>query len=155
MSMRPICTLDVNSTRLPRPCRGFYWSKAKIYDIIAQMQTFDVNLRLGGHEYRARLEDKPATRKLKSGCPWRLTLDDLDRVAKFCYLDGLQLPTDARRPENIKTGQLYLFEENCLVLFIEDCRTTYRYTYLGEILNPEKLRSYAGYHQTELEIRAI
>jgi len=117
------------------------------------MQTFDLEIRVGGHQYLARMEDNPATRKLKSGLPWQLEMNDLDRIGKFCYLPDIQLPTDARTPTQIKPGQLYLFENNCLVLFIENCRTSYRYTYLGEIINPQNLRGYAGYHQCLLELR--
>ncbi|MBQ6449561.1 hypothetical protein IJJ08_01500 [bacterium] len=116
------------------------------------MQTFDLRVRLGGHEYLGRFEDNPTTRKLKSGCPWRLELADQDRLAKFCLLEGVKLPTDARRPEQITPGQFYLYEDNCLVLFYQPARTSYRYTYLGELLDPAKLIDYIGYHQTTLEL---
>ncbi len=117
------------------------------------MNTFDLELRVGGHEYLARFEDNPASRKLKSGVPWKLEMADLDRLEKYCYLEDVTFPTDARRPDIIKAGQLYLFEENCLVLFLEDCRSTYRYTYLGEIIDPVKLKDYAGTSQCIVEIR--
>jgi len=120
------------------------------------MQTFDLLVRVGGHEYRSTWEDKPTTRKLKSGCPWKLQLADLDHIGKFCYLEeGINLPTDARQPAQIRAGQFYLYEDRCLILFTADCRTTYRYTYLGEILEPTNLVGYAGRSNVDLEIRPL
>ena len=82
---------------------------------------------------------------------------DLDRVEKYFFFADKQapLPTDPRERKLIEAGEMLLFGENCLQLFYQPVRSTYRYTTIGKLIEPKNLEHYVGRNQVEVEIRDL
>ena len=47
-------------------------------------------------------------------------------------------------PDSIKSGDLKLFGDDCLVVFYESFSTSYSYTDIGQIDNPDGLKDALG-----------
>ena len=72
-----------------------------------------------------------------------LSMRELNGNEKYADLEG-SLPTDARRPEQIRTGDLMLYGSACLVLFYQDFSTVYSYTPIGHVVNADGLADALG-----------
>ena len=55
------------------------------------------------------------------------------------------LPADASLPGTIRTGDLMLWGNDCIVLFYKTFTSSYRYTPIGKINNPSGLAEALGY----------
>lgn len=102
-----------------------------------------LTIRVGEREYSAVLYDNETTRALAAKFPMTVIMDEMNGNEKYHYLSG-SLPTDTKSVGSIRTGDLMLYGSNCLVLFYEDFRTSYRYTRLGYVENPEGLAGALG-----------
>ena len=49
------------------------------------------------------------------------------------------MPASPKNMTEIKTGDLMLFSDDYLVLFYKDFKTSYRYTPIGRLRNPQNL----------------
>ena len=102
-----------------------------------------VAISVGNQTFTATLYDNPTAKALLERLPMTLRMSELNGNEKYFYLDGT-LPTDASKPAGIHAGDLMLYGNNCLVLFYESFSTSYSYTPLGRIENPEGLASALG-----------
>ena len=66
-----------------------------------------------------------------------LDMEELHGNEKFYYLDE-ELPSNSENIGSIKTGDIMLFDSDCLVLFFEDFSTSYSYTRIGHIDEEEE-----------------
>lgn len=102
-----------------------------------------VNISVGGRVFPAKLYDHAASRELVSRMPMELDMSELHGNEKYYYLpEGL--PTDSENPGSIHTGDLMLYGSDCLVLFYEDFQSSFSYTRLGYLENPEELSEIVG-----------
>lgn len=88
--------------------------------------------------YEAVLYDNASVREFINLLPMTVTMKELNGNEKYCYLEE-GITRNSSIPNEIHTGDLMLFGEDCLVLFYEDFTTSYSYTKLGYIENPEGL----------------
>lgn len=102
-----------------------------------------VTISVGGNAFTATLYDNPAAKAFLELLPLTLDMRELNGNEKYFYLEQT-FPTDASRPSGIHAGDLMLYGNNCLVLFYESFSTSYSYTTLGRIDNPEGLASALG-----------
>lgn len=102
-----------------------------------------LNLTVNGQTFSATLADTPAARALLAQLPLSVTMQELNGNEKYYNLPE-SLPTDAQRPGSIQAGDLMLYGTDCLVLFYEDFSTSYSYTRLGALDNPEGLAQAVG-----------
>lgn len=104
---------------------------------------FLIQIQVGGRTFNATLIDNPSTRVLVKKFPMAIVMNDLYSNEKyFCSLDSL--PTKQERIGNIKTGDIFLYGTDCLVIFYENFKTSYSYTKLGQIDNPSGLKEVLG-----------
>ena len=90
-------------------------------------------------EFTAELYDNAAAKELYARLPINIDMSDMPHE-KYCYLD-FSLPVSEERPRNIRTGDIMLWGNNCLVLFYEDFTTSYSYTRIGKIVDVDGLIS--------------
>ena len=70
-------------------------------------------------------------------------MQELNGNEKYSYLSQT-LSTNASCPDSIHTGDLMLFGSDCLVLFYKDFSTSYSYTPIGKLDNPQGLSAALG-----------
>lgn len=102
-----------------------------------------VTISANGRQFEANLLNNASTQALLAQMPMTVTMDEMNGNEKYYYLSSA-LPTDTGSIGSIHTGDLMLFGSDCLVLFYEDFRTSYRYTRLGTVSNPEELSEALG-----------
>ena len=101
-------------------------------------------------EFEATLEDSRTTRALLEMLPLEIVMEDLHHNEKFFYLEE-RLPTDPVEVRQIESGDIMLFDDNCLVIFYNRHKTSYRYTRLGVIDDPRELQTAVG--QGEVKVK--
>lgn len=103
----------------------------------------NITIRMGGRSFTATLEDNPTARAFAAMLPMTVTMNEMNGNEKYYYLPD-NLPTDSKRPETIRNGDLMLYGSNCLVLFYETFSSSYSYTRLGKVDNPSGLSEALG-----------
>ena len=102
-----------------------------------------MKITIGSAVFRATLYDNPSVTQLKQRLPLTVTMADLNSNEKYYTLtEGL--PTGASYTGTIQNGDLMLYGSNTLVLFYKSFSTSYRYTRLGRIDDPEGLAAALG-----------
>ena len=102
-----------------------------------------IEIVVGSKTFTATLYDNEAAKALVERLPLTLNMSELNGNEKYYYLDS-NFPTNSSRPSGIKTGDIMLYGNNCLVLFYESFSTSYSYTPLGHIDDPEGLAAALG-----------
>ena len=109
-----------------------------------------LKLRINGKEFTATLYDTQAARALLEKLPMTLIMQELNGNEKYNYLP-FALPTSNESVGNIKTGDIMLWGDNCLVLFYENFSTSYSYTKIGYIENPTNFSEALGLDDVAVE----
>ena len=102
-----------------------------------------VRATLNGVEMTIELEDNPAAEALLELLPLSVELSDLNGNEKYVYLDTT-LPVEPASPGTVEVGDVMLFGDSCLVVFYESFATSYRYTRLGRVTEPDALAAVAA-----------
>lgn len=102
-----------------------------------------MKITIGSTVFIAILFDNPAVATLKQRLPLTVTMVELNSNEKYCDLPDA-LPTNASKPGTIRNGDLMLYGSRTIVLFYKTFSTSYPYTPLGRIDNPEGLAAALG-----------
>lgn len=95
-------------------------------------------LLIDNKEYSITLEDNETVDSLINNMPLDLSMSNLNGNEFYSYLD-FTLPTNSSNPGKINKGDIYLYGNNCLVIFYESFNTSYSYTKIGKLDNIEVL----------------
>lgn len=110
---------------------------------ISNTDTMKLKITVGNHVFTATLLDNTTTAAFIAKLPLTLKMNELNGNEKYGDLAG-KLPTNAANPGTIKSGDLMLYGTNILVLFYKTFPTSFSYTRLGNIDNPEGLSDALG-----------
>jgi hypothetical protein len=102
-----------------------------------------MRIKIGTKTFPATLYDNATAAAFKSLLPMTVTMVDLNGNEKYFDLSG-NLPTNASNPRTIQSGDLMMYGSNTLVLFYKTFPTSYSYTKLGRINDPEGLAAAVG-----------
>ncbi len=100
-------------------------------------------LLIDNKEYSITLEDNETVDALIKNMPLNLSMSNLNGNEFYTYLD-FTLPTNSSNPGNINKGDIYLYGNNCLVIFYESFNTSYSYTKIGKLDDIEALDNIKG-----------
>lgn len=102
-----------------------------------------IEIIIGEQAFSAALYENETADAFLRLLPMTLDMNELNGNEKYCNLSE-ELPTNASRPAKIHTGDLMLYGSGCLVLFYEDFETSYSYTPIGRIDDPDGLSAALG-----------
>ena len=111
-----------------------------------------ITLSINGNSFDVELEQNDTTDKLLKLLPLEITMNDLNNNEKYYYLDE-KLPTNPYSPKTIETGDVMLYEDDCLVIFYDTFKTSYSYTRIGKINNISNLRAILENGKISIELR--
>ena len=103
----------------------------------------EITIRINDKSYIVRMDINNAAQEFARSTPFELPMVELNGNEKY-YRGADTLVTDAHRVARIKTGDLMLYEDNCIVLFYKDFETDYSYTRLGWVYDAEDLAETLG-----------
>ena len=95
-------------------------------------------LLIDNKEYSITLEDNETVDALVNNMPLKLVMSNLNGNEFYSYLD-YNLPTNSYNPSKINKGDIYLYGNDCLVIFYESFNTSYNYTKIGKLDDIEVL----------------
>jgi len=100
-------------------------------------------MTVGERRFAITLDDNAAARAFAKLLPLTLDMAELNGNEKTVSLPDA-LPTNARRPETIRNGDLMLYGSNTLVVFYLTFDSAYSYTRLGRVDDPTGLTQALG-----------
>lgn len=101
-----------------------------------------IQITIGNQTFTAELEENDAAKALMNELPLTLDMNELNGNEKYAY--GVTLPSQAEAVASIQSGDLMLYGDDCLVLFYDSFSTSYSYTRIGHIINPDGLADAVG-----------
>ncbi len=105
--------------------------------------TSKMKITIGSSVFTATLYDNPSATAFKGMLPLTINMTELNGNEKYFDLPEI-LPTKASNPKTIQNGDLMLYGSNTLVLFYKTFSTSYSYTKIGKVDNPEDLQTALG-----------
>ena len=100
-------------------------------------------ITVGARRFAFTLADTDAARSFAAQLPLTLRMADLNGNEKDARLPKA-LPTDEVRPGTIRNGDLMLYGSNTLVLFYLGFESSYAYTRIGRVNDPDGLAEALG-----------
>lgn len=102
-----------------------------------------MKITIGTTVFTATLNDNAAATAFKAMLPLTVDMNELNGNEKYYYF-STNLPANASSGDNIKAGDLMLYDNSCLVLFYKNLHTPYHYTRIGRIDNISGLVTAVG-----------
>lgn len=125
--------------------KRIFTAVALLFAVIAQINAEDmkINVIIGDNTFAATIDDTATGRAFYNMLPLTLNMTELNGNEKYCYLDT-SLPTATYRPGTINAGDLLLYGSSCVVLFYETFSSSYSYSRIGALDNPEGIAQAVG-----------
>lgn len=108
---------------------------------------------VNGKKFQAELADTAAAKELAKKLPMTINMKELNGNEKYHYLSS-DLPANENVSGQIKTGDIMLYGSDCLVFFYKNFRTSYQYTRIGKITDPEGFAPALGKGNVQVMIQA-
>ena len=115
----------------------------QVENLIDTPQNREIKIKIANQTFDIVLENNPTTNAFIKTLPLECDMLELNGNEKYFYLSE-SLSTNSSKPKKIQIGDLMLFGDNCLVLFYKNFETSYSYTRLGHIKNPDNLAEIVG-----------
>lgn len=100
-------------------------------------------LIVNGESFEVEFENNPSAEAFKAKLPIELKMSELNGNEKY-YDFGESLPSDDIRPNKIKAGDIMLYSSSYVVVFYKSFSTSYSYTPLGRVKDPQGLAKALG-----------
>ena len=100
-------------------------------------------IKIGDKTFPFTLKDTAAANELKNKLPFKVEMTKLNDNEIY-YQFSQSFTTDMKSVGTINTGDIYLYQNNYLVLFYKTFTTTYSYTEIGKLSTTEGLADAIG-----------
>ena len=117
-----------------------------INNILGEEQYY---IKIKDKEYQIELESSETANQIKSKLPFTISMNNLNGNEVYYYFDE-SFKTNQQSVGTINQGDIYLYQDKCLVLFYKTFTTTYTYTKIGKVINPEGLDTLIGSDNVEV-----
>ncbi|ATD65884.1 cyclophilin-like fold protein [Neisseria weixii] len=104
-----------------------------------------------GQTFDIQLENNPTAQAFAELLPLDLTMRDHLNNEKFAALPNA-LPRQDQTAGYIQTGDIMLYQGGTLVVFYECFTSSYRYTRIGKINNPDQLKQALGRKDVQVKL---
>jgi hypothetical protein len=111
-----------------------------------------IQIQIGDQTFTAELEDNETAAAFREKLPLTLQMQELNGNEKYAY--DVSLPSDAESVGTIQAGDLMLYGDDCLVLFYDSFSTSYSYTRIGHITDPDGLADAVGNGSVQITFSA-
>lgn len=112
----------------------------------------EMKIIINGAEFTAKFSSTKAAEEFKDMLPLTLDMSELNGNEKYFYLDN-SLSAKSENIGQINCGDIMLYGSSCVVLFYESFSTSYAYTRIGHIENPDGLKSAVGSGSVTVEFK--
>lgn len=102
-----------------------------------------IRLKMNGNDYQIELERNSTADELHEILPEEFAMKDLHQNEKYFDLPQT-LPVQAEKVGKIEIGDVLLYRDQTLVIFYQSFETSYSYTRIGRIRQPELLAEQLG-----------
>lgn len=116
--------------------------------------TLSITITVNERTFSATLYDNETAKAFKERLPIVLDMSELNGNEKYYYLPD-SLPRDSSRPSKINNGDIMLYGSDCLVIFYESFSTSYSYTPIGKIDDPDGLAAALGSGSVQVSFNAV
>ena len=117
-----------------------------INNILGEEQYY---IKIKDKEYQIELESSETANQIKSKLPFTISMNNLNGNEVYYYFDE-SFKANQQSVDTINQGDIYLYQDKCLVLFYKTFTTTYTYTKIGKVINPEGLDTLIGSNNVEV-----
>ena len=117
--------------------------ESNLNDEVQEDSMIDINIKIGGSNFSAKLYDNETARQLIKRFPVTYNMSELPGNEKYYYMPD-SLPTDSEKPNTINKGEIMLYGSDCLVVFYDTFPNSYSYTRLGYIEETSGLENAVG-----------
>ncbi len=138
-SVMPAVTSTTTPTESPAPDTG----------TVSDM--YEVTLQVNGKVFLAKLYQTETTKSIMQKLPLSIMMEELNGNEKYYYFSE-SFKAEPQKVSWINAGDLKLYGSSCLVLFYESFSTSYSYTSLGYVENPEELAEALGTGSVRVEL---
>lgn len=111
--------------------------------LIFPMLKNDMKLEINSKKLDVHLEENITAKSFVEKLPIKVNMKDLNGNEKYYYLD-FSLKTNPVKVKQINAGDIMLYGDNCIVIFYKSINTSYSYTKIGSIINPQNLEETLG-----------
>lgn len=107
-------------------------------------------MMIDGNRFEVMAEDNATAHAFAAQLPLTLNMEDLHSNEKYAQLPNA-LPTNASRVNAIHNGDIMLYGSSTLVVFYKNFPSSYSYTRIGRVSQPDQLADVLGQGDIQIE----
>jgi len=100
-------------------------------------------IKIGEKTFPFELKNTETANEINSKLPFTIKMTNFNGNEVYYNFDE-KFSTDSKSIGNINTGDIYLYQSNCLVLFYKSFTTSYSYSEIGKLTNTDGLADAIG-----------
>lgn len=113
-----------------------------------------LNMQVGDNNFEIELENNETSQDFASRLPLTINMRELNGNEKYAHFSK-GFASNPKRAGTIETGDFMLFSTDTVVVFYETFDTSYSYTRMGKVTNPEKLKEVLGSEDVSVTFSVI
>ena len=117
---------------------------------ISEKEKLRMWMKVNKHRFEVTFEDNATANAFAAQLPLTLNMEDLHSNEKHAQLPNV-LPTNASRANTIHNGDIMLYGSSTLVVFYKNFSSSYSYTRIGRVNQPDKLADILGQDNVQVE----